>query len=106
MKKFIPRNFDLREFSKKSFGIFQGEIYNVKLKFNSCVSEDVLNYSFHPTQKIKRNKDGSINVTFKASGDKHIIWHLFKWGDSVKIIEPSALKEKYKEYLNNVLKNI
>lgn len=103
--KFDPMGFDLKEFSQKSFSVFQGEIYDVKLKFNKEVSESVLNYNFHPTQKIRKNKDGSVTVTFKASGDKHIIWHIFKWGDSVKIIAPKELKNKYKEYLKNVLKN-
>ena len=64
--------------------------YGGKYQFTTSAeaAEDVLNYNFHPTQNMERNDDGSVTVTFKASGDKHIIWHLFKWGDSVKIITP------------------
>lgn len=105
-EKFNSVDFNLKEFAEKSFGIYQGEIYNVKLKFDKSVANDVLNYNFHPTQKIRKNEDGSITVTFKASGDKHIMWHLFKWGETVKILAPKKLKEKYKEYLEKVLKNI
>ena len=105
-KKFNSDGFDLREFAKKSFGVFQGEIYNVKLNFDTTAAEDASNYNFHPTQKGKWEKDGSYTVTFKASGDKHIIWNLFKWGDSVKIIAPKELKKKYKEYLQKVLTNL
>lgn len=105
-KKFDSNGFDLREFAKKSFGVFQGEIYNVKLNFDATAAEDASNYNFHPTQKGKWEKDGSYTVTFKASGDKHIIWHLFKWGDTVKIIAPKELKKKYKEYLQKVLTNL
>lgn len=105
-KKFDSNGFDLREFAKKSFGVFQGEIYNVKLNFDSIAAEDASNYNFHPTQKGKWEKDGSYTVTFKASGDKHIIWNLFKWGDTVKIIAPKELKKKYKEYLQKVLTNL
>ena len=93
-KKFDSNGFDLREFAKKSFGVFQGEIYNVKLNFDATAAEDASNYNFHPTQKGKWEKDGSYTVTFKASGDKHIIWNLFKWGDTVKIIAPKELKKK------------
>ena len=105
-KKFDSNGFDLREFAKKSFGVFQGEIYNVKLNFDATAAEDASNYNFHPTQKGKWEKDDSYTVTFKASGDKHIIWNLFKWGDTVKIIAPKELKKKYKEYLQKVLTNL
>ena len=105
-KKFDSNGFDLREFAKKSFGVFQGEIYNVKLNFDATAAEDASNYNFHPTQKGKWEKDGSYTITFKASGDKHIIWNLFKWGDTVKIIAPKELKKKYKEYLQKVLTNL
>lgn len=105
-KKFDSNGFNLREFAKKSFGVFQGKIYNVKLNFDATAAEDASNYNFHPTQKGKWEKDGSYTVTFKASGDKHIIWNLFKWGDTVKIIAPKELKKKYKEYLQKVLTNL
>lgn len=105
-EKFNSLNFDIQEFSKKSFGVYQGEIYDVKLKFAKEIADEVANYNFHPTQKGKYNDDGSYTVTFKASGDRHIIWNLFKWGEAVKIVAPKKLKQLYKEYLENVLKNL
>lgn len=105
-EKFDPKGFNLKEFSKKSFGVYFGEIYDVKLKFKQAAAEDVLNYNFHPTQKIKQQSDGSVVVTFKASGEKHIMWNLFKWGSSVEILAPADLKNKYKEYLEEVMKAV
>lgn len=101
-EKFEPQKFDLKEYSNKSFGVFQGKIYDVKLKFIPEAAEDVMNYNFHPTQKITKEADGSIIVTFKASGDKHIIWNLFKWGYAVEIIAPLELKENYKKYIDEI----
>jgi len=37
---------------------------------------------------VAREKDGSLTVTFKASGSKEIIWHVFKWGSGCKILSP------------------
>lgn len=99
-------DFDLKSFSEQSFGVFQGEIYNIKLEFSKDVAEEVKNYNFHPTQKIKQNENGSVIVSFKASGDKHIIWHLFKWGNNVKILSPTTLKAKYKEYLTSIIEEL
>ena len=105
-EKFDKGGFNLQEYSKQSFGVYFGEIYDVKLKFIPEAAEDVLNYNFHPTQKVKQQPDGSVIVTFKASGDKHIIWNLFKWGYAVEILAPQELKKKYKEYLEEVMKGV
>ena len=102
---FNKGNFNLEEFSKKSFGVYQGECFDVKLLFSKNVADDVLNYNFHSTQKIKKNDDGSVTVKFKASGDREILWHLFKWGEDVKIISPNTLKKEYIEMLENTLLN-
>lgn len=99
---FEPEIFDLKEYSKNSFGVFQGKVYNVKLKFIPEAADDVINYNFHPTQKIKQQPDGSVIVTFKASGDKHIIWNLFKWGYAVEILAPQELKNIYKDYIDEI----
>ena len=76
----------------------------VELLFSPEVKEEVLNFNFHPTQKVKQNDDGSVTVKFKASGELEILWHIFKWGDSVKIVAPIKLEKMYIEYLENVLK--
>lgn len=104
--KFDAQGFNLQEYSQKSFGVYFGKVYNVKLKFIPEAKEDVLNYNFHPTQKMKVQEDGSVIVTFKASGDKHIIWNLFKWGYAVEILAPTELKTKYKNYIDEIRKKL
>ena len=103
-KTFDKGNFDIKEYANHSFGVYQNEVMKVELLFNQDVAEDVLNYNFHPTQKVKENEDGSVTVKFKASGELEILWHIFKWGDSVKIVSPTKLKKMYIEYLENVLR--
>lgn len=96
-------DFDIRTYVNRSFGVYQNEIVKVELLFNKEVAQDVLNYNFHPTQKVKQNEDGSVTVKFKASGEREILWHLFTWENNVKIIAPKSLKKEYIEYLKNVL---
>lgn len=104
--EFAPQNFDLKEYSQKSFGVYQGEVYNVKLRFIPEAAEDASNYNFHPTQKGKYNEDGSYTVTFSASGDKHIMWNLFKWGYAVEILAPAKLKKEYKNYIDEIRRKL
>ena len=100
---FDKGDFDIKEYANRSFGVYQNEIIKVELRFSKEVAEDVLNYNFHPTQKVKQNEDGTVTVKFKASGKLEILWHIFRWGDKVQIISPKSLKKEYVEYLENVL---
>ena len=102
---FDKGDFNLDKFSKKSFGVYQGELIDVKLLFAASASDEVLNYYFHSTQKMKQNEDGTVTVKFKASGEYEIMWHLFRWGSDVKILSPINLKKKYIELLENTMKH-
>ena len=102
---FSKGDFNLQEYSNRSFGIYQGEVLNVKLLFNKELSEEASKYNFHPTQRGKWNEDGTYTVTFKASGSREIIWHVFKWGSGCKILAPKSLRDEYKKYLEDNLNN-
>lgn len=99
-------NFNLQKYAENSFGVYQEDPITVELEFDKSVADNVKNFHFHPSQKIKENADGTVNVKFKASGKLSMCWHLFTWGASVKILKPASLKEKYKELLDSSLKTL
>ena len=101
-KTFKKDDFDIKEYANRSFGVYQNEIIKVELLFSEEVAEDAQNYSFHPTQKVRINDDGTVYVKFKASGDLEILWHLFRWGNGVKILSPKSLKKEYIEMLDDI----
>ena len=98
--------FSLTEYSNNSFGVYQEKPIDIVLEFDKSVANDVLNYHFHPTQKIKQLKNENVQVEFKSGGTYAICQELFKWGCSVKIQKPVELKNYYKQYLSDVLNNI
>ena len=73
------------------------------LEFDKSVADDVLNYHFHPSQKIKELPSGNVQVKFTSGGTYAICQELFKWGCDVKVLKPVKLKEYYKKYLQDVL---
>ena len=97
--------FSLQEYCNNSFGVYQDEPINITLEFDEDVAEDVLNYHFHPTQKMKQLDNGKVQVKFTSSGTYAICQELFKWGCSVKIKKPVEFREYYKRYLLDVLNN-
>ncbi|MBQ4123066.1 WYL domain-containing transcriptional regulator [bacterium] len=102
---FDKKDFDLQKYTNQSFGVYHGDILDVELSFCPELAEEASNFNFHPTQKIKEETDGSLTVKFKASGNKEIIWHVFRWGAGCKIVAPKSLKQEYKKYLEDNLNN-
>lgn len=98
--------FSLQDFCNKSFSIYQEEPLNITLEFDKSVAEDILNYHFHPTQKMKQLENGNVQVKFTSGGKYAICHELFKWGGKVQIKKPVELKNYYKQYLSDVLNNL
>lgn len=87
-------NFSLREFAKRSFGVFQEEPFDVVWRFKPEVAEDAREYVFHPTQTMEDQPDGSLIVRFQAGGRQEMDWHLYTWGDAVEVLQPTCLRRK------------
>lgn len=98
--------FSLSEYLNNSFSIYQETPIDITLEFDKTVAEDVLNYHFHSTQKVKKLKNENIQVSIKSGGTFAICQELFKWGTMVKIKKPSSFKAYYKQYLSDVLNNL
>lgn len=98
--------FSLTEYSNNSFGVYQEKPIDIVLEFDKSVANDVLNYHFHPTQKIKQLENENVQVEFTSGGTYAICQELFKWGCKVQIKKPVELKDYYKQYLSDVLNNI
>lgn len=89
----IPSSFSLEEYSKQSFGAFQEELFEVEWLFDKEVAEDAKRYIFHPSQTVTENPDGTLTVKFKAGGRLEMKWHLYTWGNHVKVIKPENWDE-------------
>jgi predicted DNA-binding transcriptional regulator YafY len=87
-----PRDFNLDAYAARSFAAFQEEPHDVVLRFSPKVADDVAAFQFHPTQTLTREPDGSTIVSFRAGGLRELAWHLFTWGDAVRIEAPKELR--------------
>ena len=93
MFEFEPA-FDLGAFASRSFGAYQEEPFDVRLRFDRDAAPDASSFLFHPSQTLAQNDDGSLTVRFRAGGTVEMCRHLFTWGDKVTIEEPAALRRE------------
>jgi predicted DNA-binding transcriptional regulator YafY len=94
-----PPGFDLQSYANRSFGIYQEDVEDVALRILPASAEEALSWQFHPSQRVTPQPDGSVVVTFRASGMRELAWHLFTWRDQVEILAPTRLRELMLEEL-------
>jgi predicted DNA-binding transcriptional regulator YafY len=87
-----PPDFNLQDYASRSFGIYQGEVEEIVLWISPRGAADAMAWRFHPTQTLQPQDDGAVIVRFRATGFLELAWHLFTWGDRVRVLHPPALK--------------
>jgi predicted DNA-binding transcriptional regulator YafY len=96
--------FQLDQFAKRAFGVFQEAPIDVVWRFAPEVAADARQFCFHPDQQTEDQPDGSLLVRFRAGGRLEMAWHLFTWGPHVEIVEPASLRRLLVEELEKALK--
>lgn len=86
----LIKDFSLQKYAELSFGAYHEEPFDVEWLFDREVADEASQYIFHPTQTTVKNNDGSLTVKFKAGGRREMDWHLYTWGNHVKVIKPEG----------------
>ncbi len=97
------RDFDLRGWARRSFGVWQEEPRDVVWRFAPAAAPEARDYVFHPSQRMEERPDGSLIVRFRAGGLWEMAWHLFRWGRDVEIVRPAVLRRTLIEMLEHSL---
>ena len=93
--------FDLAAFTKQVFGMYGGELVNVKLRFDDSLVGVVVD-RFSDKVFISPNSDGTFTVTTEVMLSPQFFGWLFSFGDKAKLISPKSAKERFKAYLEEV----
>lgn len=97
----VPETFDPAEVVHGSFGRARaGKRVTVQLLFNSAVRDWVLEREWHPAQKIKQRKDGSIELSFPAHGLFEVQRWVLSWGSQVQVLAPKELADAVRDEVN------
>ena len=86
-------DFSLEAHAAQSFGAFQEEPVEVEWLFSPEAAEEASRMVFHPSQETRLNPSGSLKVSFRAGGRLEMAWHLYTWGNKVKVVKPKDFWE-------------
>jgi predicted DNA-binding transcriptional regulator YafY len=83
----VPEEFDLKPYFGNAWGVYRGDqSYEVEILFSPAAADIVTETTWHPTQKVHRQRDGSVILTFTVDGLNEII----HWCPSVPVGQPSS----------------
>lgn len=91
-----PEDFNIKEHMANSWGVInQGDVCQVKLKFDKQVAHRIKNMIYHHSQElVEELADGSIIISYKVCGIKEMKTWIVQWGNTVEVLEPEWLREE------------
>lgn len=97
--------FNFREWSSYRFGVFSGEIHNVKLLIKKEFIHFFLNRRWHVSQVEKFDKDGNLILEMRVPIGVDLINWILSWSDAIIVLEPKELIQKIVNRLHYALNN-
>ena len=101
----MPQDFDFDAFMKSSFGVFHGQPVRVRIWFAADIAGYIREKTWHETQNIAPQSDGSIIFEAEVAGTKEIKYWVLKWGAKARVLSPESLREEIRREVKAMLDN-
>ncbi|MBW2430201.1 MAG: transcriptional regulator [Deltaproteobacteria bacterium] len=101
----MPKDFNVDDFMKSSFGIFHGERVRVSIWFAADIAAYIRERTWHETQDIETLKDSSIIFRAEVAGIAEIKFWILKWGAKAKVLKPESLRVEIQKEAEAMLVN-
>jgi predicted DNA-binding transcriptional regulator YafY len=86
-------DFNLEEFMRPSFGVFQGEHVKVRVGFAPDITGYVTEKVWHQSQKIHELDDGSVIFEADVADTDEVKFWIMNWGSKALVLEPKSLRD-------------
>jgi len=88
----IPEDFDFTRLTASNFGVhWSDNEYRVKVLFDQKAAGYIRERSWHPTQQIDENLDGSLTLSLTVNHLLELKRWILSWGSVAKALEPPEL---------------
>ena len=90
--RFVIRpGFSTKTLGQQSFGVIDEAPQEVRIRFKKEVAYLLKERRWHPTQTLKKLKNGDVILTMQAGGQDEISTWVLGWGPQAKILSPPTL---------------
>lgn len=94
----IPPDFDIHAYLSRAWGIFHSaEPVEVRLHFFPPAAARVRESTWHPSQRLLTQPDGSLEMSVTVAGTVEITPWILGWGETVEVLAPPDLRARIAE---------
>jgi proteasome accessory factor B len=101
----IPGSYSSTSRFADQFGLIEEVPQEVKIWFSQDVAHLIQERQWHPSQRIKKLKNGSAEVTLHVGGLDEISYWVLSWGKEAKVLSPPKLVKIMTDQLSKSLKH-
>jgi proteasome accessory factor B len=96
--------FNMENFQNNRFGVFSGPIEKIRLQIDPRYAIYFRNRSWHPSQEVKMQNDGSMILTMEVPLSPELFTWIIGWHEGIKVISPDRLADGILIKLKMVIK--
>lgn len=91
----VPEDFSAAQLTGSAFGLIDEVEQTVEVRFGKEVSHLIRERTWHPSQQMSEGSDGSVRLSFRASGEKEILAWLYSYLPDVEVLAPEGLRARF-----------
>ena len=99
--KELFERFDMAEYSKKMFGMFDGKEENVKIECHNCLAGVIID-RFGTDVKMLKKDDEHFTATVKVAVSKQFLAWVMALGENAKIVGPESVVNQVKDEIDKL----
>lgn len=101
----IPPGFSIDEHFGNAWGMIRrpDETYDVHVRFQPLVADNVAEVRWHRTQRISWNDDGTLDFHATVEGLDEIRWWVLGYGEQAEVLKPRKLREEMRRQARAML---
>ena len=99
----VSCDFDFGEYTRHCFKVMQDELYTVKVRITPAWARYIGEKIWHESQKSRKLRDGSLELTFQVAGLDEIKQWIMSLGPEAYVEEPKRLRDMVKADLKKAM---
>jgi proteasome accessory factor B len=93
----VKKDFDLKAFLDRAWGIVQGDIVTVRVVFSSKVARYIRERLWHPSQQFRDLPEGRLEMTLRVADTLEVRRWILGYGIDAEVVEPEGLREALRQ---------
>ncbi len=102
----LARGFSLRRYLRNAWRIVpeEGRDQQMVVRFSSLVAKNIAEVTWHPTQRLEMQEDGSLLFHATVSGINEFSWWVLGYADQAEVLKPARLRKLVAQRAKNMAK--